>query len=351
MVKTIWRLPTEEVQIYLKHINIAVPKTLKRRKTTVSGNFCCPTYKEYHHLIDNNYKVLHLKEICRKYKQKLSGNKNELVFRIFNYLRLSKYSCVIQKLCRKFLIKKYNFSRGPAHIKRNLCVNKTDFLTMDELSDISYNQFISFCDENNQIYGFDILSLDNLFLKGGNITTNPYNRQILPASLKSNIKFIIRACKIFKEKIVIKIEQPKPLSIAKQLELKTVSIFQDIDNLGNYTDPQWFNNLGRVSMIRFLRELADIWEYRAQLSQETKREICPPIGTPMRNISLHALPNYTLEILKKNTLIVIENLVKRGVNETNRALGANYVLCALTLVSEEAANALPWLYQSVAQHV
>ena len=68
-------------------------------------------------------------------------------------------------------------------------------------------------------------------------------------------------------------------------------------------------------------------------------------------MSLHALPNYTLEILKKNALIVIENLVKRGVNETSRALGANYILCALTLVNEEAANALPWLYQSVAQHV
>ena len=46
-------------------------------------------------------------------------------------------------------------------------------------------------------------------------------------------------------------------------------------------------------------------------------------------------------------LNIMEKLVKNGVNRPSRCLGANYVLCALTLVSPDAAEALPWLYQSV----
>ena len=100
-----------------------------------------------------------------------------------------------------------------------------------------------------------------------------------------------------------------------------------------------------------MRELGDIWGYRAQLSDTVKREICPPIGDPFRTINIHTLPNHTIEGLKKMALTTMESLVRRGVNESSRALGANYVLCALTLVNNDAANALPWLYQSVAQHL
>lgn len=44
----------------------------------------------------------------------------------------------------------------------------------------------------------------------------------------------------------------------------------------------------------------------------------------------------------------MEYLVKSGHTADSRSLGAYYVLAALTLVSEDARIALPWLYQSVA---
>jgi len=47
-------------------------------------------------------------------------------------------------------------------------------------------------------------------------------------------------------------------------------------------------------------------------------------------------------------LNIIDKLITLGISESDRILGANYVLCALTLVSEEAANTMPWLYHSVA---
>jgi hypothetical protein len=43
----------------------------------------------------------------------------------------------------------------------------------------------------------------------------------------------------------------------------------------------------------------------------------------------------------------METMVNTGIDKDSRSLGAYYVLGALTLVNEEAANALPWLYQSM----
>ncbi len=43
----------------------------------------------------------------------------------------------------------------------------------------------------------------------------------------------------------------------------------------------------------------------------------------------------------------MENIVTKGINHASKTLGANYVLCALTLVNNDAAQSLPWLYQSV----
>ena len=45
----------------------------------------------------------------------------------------------------------------------------------------------------------------------------------------------------------------------------------------------------------------------------------------------------------------MENLISKSGDKDNQALGAFYILAALTLVSTSAAIALPWLYQSVAQ--
>ena len=101
---------------------------------------------------------------------------------------------------------------------------------------------------------------------------------------------------------------------------------------------------------RFIREIYDIWTYRANLSDTVKREISPPYGNPfMLNLmNPQMLNSFPIDSLKLFILDIMEQLVKEGINRDSRYLGANYILCALTLVSPEAAEALPWLYQSVA---
>ena len=129
---------------------------------------------------------------------------------------------------------------------------------------------------------------------------------------------------------------------------RIISVFQEIDALGNYSDHTWFTTLTLYKLFIFIRELADIWNYRAQIPAETKLNICPPIGDPFRNTDMLIIRQMSYDSLQRFSLSCIENLVKMGVNNEYKSLGAIYVLTALTLVSENAATSMPWLYQSVA---
>lgn len=131
------------------------------------------------------------------------------------------------------------------------------------------------------------------------------------------------------------------------VELRALSLFQNIDALGNYSNSHWLLSLNRTQLIKFLRELADIWNYRAQITPETKRSICPPSGDPFRNLNMHYIHSeQNMTNVKKVVLELLEKIVNSGVDRDSKALGACYVLGSLTLVNEEAATSIPWLFQS-----
>ncbi len=221
---------------------------------------------------------------------------------------------------------------------------------MQELDTIPINQFFSYKDKDDFIYGFNIISLYALYKsnidKSDNLL-NPYNRNKLPSNVLDNLEALIKLSKLLNFKVEIEIEKDN-IDEKKELELRILSLFQSIDSLGNYSNISWFTNLTRENLLLFLRELHDIWNYRAQLSNIIKREIAPPIGDPFRCINIPNLSQLSYESLKKKAISIMEILVKKGINHDSRVLGANYVLCALTLVSLDAAITLPWLYQSVA---
>jgi len=215
------------------------------------------------------------------------------------------------------------------------------------MTELDYSQFFSYKDADGFIYGFDIISLYNLILKSGKQVKNPYNRNDITKTVIQDMRNLIRVSRVLKVNIDIEIKD-ETLSNEKSVELRTLDLFQNIDSLGNYSDPSWFLLLPRNQMIKFVRELIDIWTYRAQLTSEMKKKICPPFGDPFRNVNfsyLHSEENN--ENVKKIVLTILEKLVNTGVDNDSRTLGAYYVLGALTLVSENAASSLPWLFQSV----
>ena len=307
------------------------------------------TIHNYNDITKYNYNATQLKSFAKNYKLKLAGNKSQLTNRIFAFLHLSSFTIKIQKIFRGILQRKYNLLHGPAYKNRSLCTNNCDFITLEPLNEINFHQFISYKDVDNFVYGFDIGSLYNLIFKTKKEIKNPYNRSNLPDYLFKNIKTLIKLGIILKTPINLEIEDVCIfMSAEKTIEMRCLSVFQQIDSLGNYSDPQWFLSLDRNNLIKFVRELADIWNYRAQLSTEVKRKICPPNGDPFRQINFQALhTEVNLVATKKSVLEVLEKMVNTGVDSDSKSLGAYYILGALTLVNDIAAISLPWLFQSV----
>lgn len=319
----------------------------KRKKIKMDDDdFTVPSFSQYQDLLKYNYKLQQLKTICKEYKLKLSGNKNELLNRIFIFLKLSTSLVQIQCRIRGYLHRKYIRLHGPAYKSREMCVNDCDFLSGEPLKDISYQQFISFKDKDEFVYGFDIISLYNLGIRSDTQPQNPYNRNVLPKSLFRNLKTIMRLSSVLDFPINVDIEEEEKAN-TKSLDDRIVDIFIKMDSLGNYTNINWFTSLDKSHMMTFMRELYDIWMYRAQLTTQTRRQICPT-GNPFTSVHISYLQiEDNPDVIKKSIVEVMELFINSGYNEANQALGAMYVLSALTLVNKDAAEALPWLYESV----
>jgi len=345
---------------YIATINQKCEQKMQFAKKTIKLNddeIIIPNLKNYYEMTKYNYNVSQLKLFAKTYNLKISGNKKELTTRLFVFLYLSSFIIKIQKVFKGHIQRKYNKIQGPGLKKREICTNGSDFITMEELMNLKPQQFFSYQDEDGFIYGFDISSLYNLIFKNGLIKNgikiiggnNPYNRKSISDNVIKNIETFIRLSKILHMQINLEIEDDNVnISNDKIVELQAITLFQTINSLGNYSDAIWFLSLTRNKIIKFIRELMDIWNYRLQLTIETKRSICPPNGDPFRHLNMHYIhtePN--MVNVKKAILDILEKLVNSGVDQYSKSLGAYYILGSLTLVNENAATTLPWLFQSV----
>ena len=162
-----------------------------------------PTFSDYNTFLKNNYKQSFLKEICKFYKLKISGNKPILNNRIYLYLLSCNSAIILQKYCRRYFVQTYFKLIGPALHNRSLCMNSTDFFTFENINDIKYNNFFSYKEEDNSIWGFSIISIYNLFIKSDKQTINPYNRNIIDLTYLNDVKHLIKLNKIFNNPINI----------------------------------------------------------------------------------------------------------------------------------------------------
>jgi hypothetical protein len=306
-----------------------------------------PTYSNYTEVLKINYSLAEIKNFASQYKLKTSGPKRDILCRIFTHLHFSVVSIKIQRFIRGYIVRKYITSHGPAYKDRSLCTNDTDFMTMEPLNDLKFHYFMSYKDDDGFIYGFDMVSLYNLIENSKNTITNPYNRKEIPKTFIIGFDTVLRFAKCLKVVMNLNIEADI-ITPTQSVELRALDLFQKIDALGNYSDPQWFLSLNRNQLLKFMRELYDIFLYRAQLIAEVKRNICPPHGEPFYNVNLHYI-QHTPEFFDAQCFVlsIMEKFVNHGINIDSKSLGAYYVLSALTLVNESAAVALPWLYQSV----
>lgn len=350
IIEHINKINTDNTNNNIMITDTKINKNIKQRtNNNIENNYYIPIYNDYKSFRNSNYKHTHLKKICKSYKLQLSGNKSVLNDRIYDHLVYTNFSIILQKYFRRYFVQIYFKLMGPALYNRSLCMNTTDFFSLENISDVKYNNFFSYKAKDNSIWGFSIISIYNLFIKSNKETINPYNRDIINQTYFKDIKQLINYSNLLKNPInIILNDNIESFSQKKKIELKCLELFQYMDELGHYTNINWFTNLNKISLIQFIRELYDIWEYRLQLTITTKQEICYPDGNPFRDINLYNLQNYNFILLQKTILYIIEQFIKKGINNESCYLGASYILCGFTLVNDNAAISMPWLYQSVA---
>ena len=103
-------------------------------------DFNFPTLKNYLDCDLDKYSLKNLKIISKKHKLKTSLRKDFLVKNIITFFIREINVIKIQSAIRRWFVTEWIKSHGPT--QRN-CVNETDFLTIEPLSEIPFRQYFS----------------------------------------------------------------------------------------------------------------------------------------------------------------------------------------------------------------
>ncbi len=381
----------------------------KPKRTYIKRTQTAFTYDEYitNNIVMESYTLPILKQVCKTYKLCISGRKQDVIARIITHFNKIRSSVVVQKYTRRYLVKIVTSNYEKNKILRGQCVNDTDFSTLDPLGEIEPDHLYCYTDTDKFTYGFNITSLIEL-LRNNHKISNPYNRMAITRKQQNNIVSVYNMSILinpsFKEynmysstaytlqnrvspRIVamnrlapleallldynpepssynnyhppynlrlmsnpLQFTQYQQIVLTRQqpMQSRVDRLFMEIDRLGNYTQSSWFTDLTHLQYARLYRALYDIWNYRGQLSQELKMQICPFHG-PFEGIFPVTVRHLDLSVddLKSACLIVFENMIYSGISNEIRQIGIMHSLTALTIVSSSARYALPWLFESM----
>lgn len=275
-------------------------------------------------------------------------NKPVLVKMVQTYRVLSRVVIPAQALMRRFivrapLLRKY----GPAWNRRSLCVNDTDFMTLDPLASIPLEDFISYRDEQGLVHGFCLDSLHRWISqqRQSSTKTNPYTRMALPDGLVQMVqtRHVIDLVAEQEE-----MERMAQMSIRQRLRHEVTDLFMLFDSFGYYTNPSWFLQLSTPSVLSILVHLRRLWVVFLG-DNDLRFQMCPPNGEWVHEIE----PVFRRPDLDTNhygvKLWVAQYLTRWILRAESREIqryNVLYVLGSITFVSQEASRTLRWLQEA-----
>jgi len=140
-----------------------------------------------------NLKIL--KQTLKSNKLPIHGNKDIVIQRIHRHYTQIKHIIDIQRVFRGFLVRESEKSRGPASQDRSICVNDTEFYTMNPLNDIPRENFFSYRNQHGFVYGFNLFTFMFMF-KFNRRIVNPYNREDIPIDVLTRLFSIYKKTRI-----------------------------------------------------------------------------------------------------------------------------------------------------------
>ncbi len=281
----------------------------------------------------------------KKYNKSL---KKEIIFNILSskisrfqhYTDNSNSVIMIQRYYKDKYNKQQSLIRGEGFLQKDLCNNKEDFFTYEPVNEIDDKYFFSYKDNNNIIWFFDVRSLKKLIeLKQPNpYTMIPFNdnvihraNKIIDNLNKSNISTD------FKDEIK-KVEKDKK----KLLKQKITDVFASIERLGLSVNTTWFTTLHIIQLKKVYGLMEDIWNYRAQLSNQSKIRMCPPDGR-IFNKHPHEIRNLSDRNKMMDYILTDINKFNKAESDSDKKTGFIFFLVSLSKVNPLVLDIHPWM--------
>jgi len=266
-----------------------------------------------------------------------------------NTRQITKAAKILQRFWRD-ISPVLRFKRqGPAANDRSLAANQTEVYSLDSLDSIPQSFFFSFADEPKTIWAFDIRSLSHLVSETSEIV-NPYTRT--PLQSKTLKRIHSRIVWLRERKFPILYETGENMTPEQLWNQKVLDVFFKMDALGYRASCRWFDELRMTEHEAFYRRLHRLWSYQLGLTHTEKEAIVPGHGSGITKL-FRQTPDklqgelHDLRWWRRTNLNLILVLLTKAPQKSNQALGALYVLMALVQVVPEAAEAYPWIRESL----
>jgi hypothetical protein len=286
----------------------------------------------------NNMSIYDLTRYALRHKIMVKGTYGELLSTVRqvqdSIANRKKYKIMANVYLRAFLYK-----IGNGHASQN-CQNDSDFVTGQPIQKIS-PVFIYCLQEGSSWYGFDIRSFHEYYLHHDHKFVNPYTFE--PINNRDVVKMMRKIKWLDRLKFPIGHHQVE-LNEKDHFRLKVVSIFQQLSQLGFYVDYNWFNELDLRMLKQLYYEIADIWDYRLDISRAQKRLV---VRNGVVFAEYNSIKNYDDRfelLLRKKILRGLERLITEGDTLDNRKLGGYYFMLGFVQISEAAADSNPALF-------
>lgn len=326
----------------------------------------------------NSFKLPEIKEIICTYGLKRTGTKKTHIANIISLFNKNLCASRIQRVTRGYFVRLCMILHGPAIKDCSLCVNQTDFYTLEPLDELDKEFIYSYRDDKGFIYGFNVNSLVTMIRNQGKTIHNPYNRELMDIQKVRDIINLFKLIAIVYPTNYLNMKddaiqtnvmnpiynifpsaayQPRTTILShitnirnKPFDNRLQDVFIEIDLLGNYTQSWWFSRLEKIDYFRFYQYIHYIWYISGTLSYQIKREICPffdPFAHLLQNTYHPSLIDSTTAESREYCLSIIENFVYGGIDIEYRKIGILHILSALTMVSLPAREHMEWLYESL----
>lgn len=302
----------------------------------------------------------------------------------------------LQKWIKRSLLR-YNIKlHGNALYNRALCVNDTDFVSLDEIKDIPDADFVSIkdtptthnnvSDTSHMYYGFHIDSISELIFKmdenyiehfkkhSNNLCyrqyirtlfnhfnkikiNNPYTRSPIDGNTKLNvIKLYTRRIFIKKKEENNNLDRNRSNNgmnvgtngggnnqdMRTLVRNKCFAVFQKIDMLGYFTDISWLLDINPKVIKLFYKKLSALWNFEFGLNNTARYKISKSHNL-FSNINEILISRADKYVLLDKVLDVVNVLVSNGETDADRNSGCILVLYGLAFINPRCIASNPWL--------